>query len=108
MTKRFCCTSEYWERYATNAAVEANLNPVKFLAGDRHRKYGALRWRLWRDLDKHGFSYASVGKASGFNHASIRYACIAKRDPWTGRQLVGDALRTPRVSRTKDVVAEGS
>jgi hypothetical protein len=78
------CPPSLWERKATKAALEAGLNPVEVLAGSRTIEHITIRWKVWRELSNAGYSYFSIGKASGFDHTSVRHAHICARKPRGG------------------------
>lgn len=77
------CSELQWQREATKAAIEAGLDPVRVMAGSRPYPYVAARWKAWRALRARGCSLHSIAKASGFNHTSVRYACLPER-PYRG------------------------
>lgn len=69
------CSGLIWERAARRAASEAGLDATKFLAGQDGRRYVSARWQLWAKLSSR-FTYSSIGKASGFDHASVRHGVL--------------------------------
>lgn len=69
-------------------AAQAGVDHIKVLAGDRRSAYVAVRWRAWRTLVEQGFSYASLGQASGFDCATVQHGCK-------------DIMRTRRCERYK-------
>lgn len=87
MKGKLGCTPGRWEREVTKAAEAAGVDPVKVLAGSMHRVHASVRWSVWRDLVGRGFSYYSIGNAGGFDHTSVRYACLQDRGPRHGRPL---------------------
>ncbi len=93
------CTPSIWEREATEQALRAGLDPVKVMAGVGTNIYVAARWLAFRGLRARGFSYNSIGKASGFDHSTIMWACYAKR-PYRGNNQ--KRQRTPQ-----DVIQAG-
>lgn len=93
------CSPGRWEKIARKAAQEARMDPVAFLAGKRDNRHAALRWELWRALVGSGFSYASIGRASGFDHTSVRYACLRIGNPCTGANVKGERGRARRLMR---------
>ena len=71
------CSPDRWVRQATAEALAHNMSPALLLAGYRNRKYSNARWRAWRALVAAGYSYKSIGAASGFDHTSVRHACLS-------------------------------
>lgn len=70
------CTPKRWEAIAREEAAKGGLDPVKLLAGRQSRPYVLARWRAWKRLVDADFSYASIGRASGFDHTSVRYGTL--------------------------------
>lgn len=71
------CSPNRWERTATAIAIQAGVDHIKVLAGDRRSAFVAVRWRAWRSLADAGFSYFSIGQASRFDHTTVIHACDA-------------------------------
>lgn len=93
------CSPVRWEKMARKAAQEARISPSEFLGGKRDRQNATLRWALWRSLVEAGFSYASIGRASGFDHTSVRYACLRIGDPQIGCNVRGNRGNSRRLMR---------
>lgn len=72
--RKIHCPPSLWERKATKAAQDAGLDPVKVLAGQRDRAHTTVRWSVWRELCAKGYSYKSIGLASGYDHTTIMSA----------------------------------
>lgn len=53
----------------------------EMLAHDRHQRPTAARHDLWRRLRERGWSYPEIGKATGFDHTTVMYACRGKVRP---------------------------
>jgi hypothetical protein len=70
------CSPDRWVRVATEEALASGINPKLLLAGFRNWKYSNARWRAWRALVVGGYSYKSIGKASGYDHTSVRNGCL--------------------------------
>jgi hypothetical protein len=81
MTKKYC-TPYIWEKYVRAAANAAGVDAALVLAGERDRKHTAVRWSVWRDLRARGFSFYSLGKASGYDHTSVMSACASDEPPF--------------------------
>lgn len=88
-TSKLGCTPTRWEREVTIAAIAADVCPVAVLAGSMRRAHAQVRWSVWRNLVKRGYSYYSIANASGFDHTSVRYACLQERGPMHGRPKQG-------------------
>lgn len=68
------CTPEIWLGAALAEVSRRGMSPTAFLAGQRTSGYFLARWRVWRSLVQAGYTYSSVGKASGFHHSVVMYA----------------------------------
>jgi hypothetical protein len=75
----FYCSPDRWIREATQEAVEAGLKPGLLLAGRRGGGYHQARWRVWHRLSEAGYSYASIARACGADHTSVRYGHLRLR-----------------------------
>ena len=80
-------------------AKAAGLDPVKVLAGEKANIFVAARWLAFRSLNQRGFSYYSIGRASGFDHTTVRWGCLSQR-PYRGNNQ--KKQRTPQ-----DVIMAG-
>lgn len=81
------CSPRKWKIVATEEALAAGLNPIQVLAGCKQRKFVEARWRAWRRLSAKGYSYASIGAASSYNHTTVMHGCdharqTARRERW--------------------------
>lgn len=70
---KYYCSENMWVKTATKGALAAGVKPAALLSGARDRVHTAIRWRLWGDLIDRNYSFASIGRASGFNHTSVMY-----------------------------------
>jgi hypothetical protein len=71
------CSPDRWVRVATEEAIAHRMSPALLLAGYRNRKYSNARWRAWRALVDAGYSYKSIGRASGYDHTSVRHGYLS-------------------------------
>jgi uncharacterized protein YycO len=85
MTRKIYCSPSIWAKEATRAAQTAEVCPVQVLSGSMKKEHTAIRWAVWRDLVGRGYSYSSIGRAGGYDHTSVRYACIVGRESRRGR-----------------------
>lgn len=60
-----------WTALATQAAIDARLSPKKMLSGRRFTPYVRLRWGLWDQLYKEGYSLPGIGAGAGYDHTTI-------------------------------------
>lgn len=95
-SNRRACHPKRWLRTASQAAREAGLNSGLLLSGLRHPAYIEVRWRVWHDLVEAGYSYSSIGRASGYDHTSVRYG---------HRRIKGLPVR---ISRWKPIVRDAA
>lgn len=87
MNRKLYCSPELWARRGAAAARDAQIDPVKFLAGMKSQNHCLVRWTLWKEMAAAGYSYCSLGTASGFDHTSVRHACVAERSPRLGPEI---------------------
>jgi hypothetical protein len=95
--KKLKCTPKLYEESAVKAGRLAGVNVRGLLAGSRFNVITKVRWAVWRELFDAGYSYYSIGKASGFDHTSVRYACMRETDPCMGRSR--GSVKIPAPSR---------
>lgn len=72
--EKLCCTPIIWVRTVNAVALEFGVDPVPVLAGEKAGKPAGVRWEAWRRLTARNFSYSSIGRCSGFDHSTVRYA----------------------------------
>lgn len=79
-------TDQEWIAAATYRANEGGLKPHLVIAGVCRRQHAIARWKAWQDL-MHGnpaYTLAGVGRATGFDHTSIRYGLGRLREITAG------------------------
>lgn len=96
------CTPAIYTRRAAKVAQETGVCLRQILSGSRKNAHTKARWALWRQLKSEGFSYFSIGNAAGFDHTSIRYACLRDTDPLLGRNR-GDVKTNYIAARSRSV-----
>jgi hypothetical protein len=80
------CTPSIWAIAAKAEAERTGLDPIKLLAGYKAREFVDARWNVWRALADAGFSYFSIGQASGFDHSTVQHGCkLSMRQASTAR-----------------------
>lgn len=88
------CPPSRWRRMASIEANSRGLCPVRLLAGDKHRVFVTARWHVWRELYVGGCSFASIARASGFDHTTIMHGL---------RRLRGESADAGRKSLVSDM-----
>lgn len=68
-------TEGEWIGAATQAALEAGIYPQWVLGTGSTRRVSRARWKAWKMLldSNPDFTLAGVGRASGYDHTSVRY-----------------------------------
>lgn len=89
--RRRHCTPAKWEREVKQEAAARGVDPVKVMAGVGSQPYASVRWAVWRKLKSDSYSITSIGRASGFSHTTIFFACNAKREPRRGARTRSEA-----------------
>lgn len=70
------CTPDLWVTVGLLASHDAGIDPVKMFAGAHDVAATQVRWAAWRSLAAAGYSLNTIGKASGFDHTSVRNAVL--------------------------------
>ena len=79
------CTPAMWLQAVTQEALGRGLSPAKVLGGSRYRIYTHARQAAMCALVRRGFSYNSIGAASGFDRTTIYHAWITRETEETGK-----------------------